>query len=282
MLGKIYFQGKFVPQNTKLAIDYFLRSANFNNSQAQAIIGMFYCNGIFLQKDFAKGLNMLIKSSYNGEHLSNFIIGYFYHNGKEVKREIFNAIKYYKKASSFNNIYAKNNLALLFRYGFNNDVNKNISLAIEYLEESVRKSEDMVVTYNLAHLYLYEKTIQDGFQKSIDLLIVLSSRFYPAKILLIIALVKKYGLNYEILKEKLSSQIKLYSDIYEMIKSNIPYDYSKSKTLYLDLEKAVFAYDCNLKPIIYSNLIGEKENETKSPDLPDINSYFYEGFGFDI
>jgi TPR repeat protein len=51
MLGQIYFHGREVPTNYKLAFDWTLRSANQGDKDAQAHLGFHYFNGWGVPKD---------------------------------------------------------------------------------------------------------------------------------------------------------------------------------------------------------------------------------------
>ena len=109
------------------------------------------------------------------------------HEGRYIKRNIVQAIHYYKEASSFNNEYAKNNLGILYKNGFGEKIKKNISNAIEFFEEAIRQKNDYISMYNLAHIYIYDETLeQKDINKQIQLLIESSNKFHYSLFLLCI------------------------------------------------------------------------------------------------
>ena len=64
--------------------------------------------------------------------------------------------------------------------------------------------------YNLAHTYIFNKTTQKSFDKSIDLLIKSQKEFYPSLKLLSLILVKKYGMNSSNIKIELKKRKKKF------------------------------------------------------------------------
>ena len=80
-------------------------------------------------------------------------------------------VKILKEASSFNNIFAKNNLAIIYRHGYNDKIKKNIGAAIEYLNEANGIKSHVVVKFNLKYIYIYEELSDNRFEIAIKLLV---------------------------------------------------------------------------------------------------------------
>ena len=69
---------------------------------------------------------------------------------------------------------------------------KRNEISIEYFEESIRQKNDKISMYNLGHIYFYGKFIKQNIEKSIELFIQSANQdFYPSKLLLSLALIKK-------------------------------------------------------------------------------------------
>lgn len=211
-----------------------------------------------------------------------------YHEGKYIDRDIIKSLHHYKEVSSFYNNFAKNNLGILYKHGFNDKIPKIINSSIEYFEEAIRQKKDKVSMYNLAHLYLYEEPNKENIEQSIDLLIrSIKIGFLPSKNLLCLALIKKCGLNIEYIKETInkygeeSNNISSY--IYEMIQyyqlngeTAYENDYNHYKTidfLYND------CYSIIKSKSIFNQKI--KENQINNSNIKNITSEFYEGFGIE-
>ena len=114
------------------------------------------------------------------------------HDGNHVKQDINEAIKYYKEASNLNNVYAKNNLGVIYKKGFDTVIEKNLGGAIEYFQEGIHQKNDIICMYNLAHKYFYDEPNENSLDQSIDLLIKSSNHYLPYSIgLLCLAIIKK-------------------------------------------------------------------------------------------
>ncbi|KAK8871370.1 hypothetical protein M9Y10_007093 [Tritrichomonas musculus] len=206
-----------------------------------------------------------------------------------VKRDIDKAIHYYKEASSFNNQYAKNNLGILFKNGYKDEVVKKVGLSIEYFKEAIRQKDDEVSMYNLAHLYFYEDPIKDSIDKSIELLIhSIEKGFQQSKELLCLALLKKHNFNLDMIKEEIDRISKgnkvLSFEICTIMNISGLFDSKYFETRYEYNRNIDFLYSNELKPCI-SKVIDNSENITNSipsPHIPKISKMFYEGFGFEI
>ncbi|KAK8887833.1 hypothetical protein M9Y10_038890 [Tritrichomonas musculus] len=227
-------------------------------------------------------------ASINGERTANFIHGFLLHEGKNVKRDIDEAIHYYKEASSFNIHYAKNNLGIIFKHGFPDKIKKCIGNAIVYFEEAIRQKKDFLSMYNLAHLYMYDETIKEGINKSIELLIKSSDQFKLSKILLCILLVKQFGFNIDIIKEKIEErtegQKNFSNQIIEQICHLNLFDELTFEIMYESYRNKDFLYSSTFRIIESSDLLKPKEKDIihKYPNAKDISSLFYEGFGEDL
>ena len=210
-----------------------------------------------------------------------------------MKRNIEESIKYYKKASSFNNQYAKNNLGIIYK----NYIEKKYDYTV-YFEEAIRQKNDPVSMYNLSHSYIYEYQDEKLINKSIELLIKSSNiGFIPSIELLCLIILKKLNNeqkneNRNIYIENIEQELskfgiktnELKSSIIHIIHEQQLYDQSIFKYFYKKYEEIEFIYDMNRNPICIKDLYKE-ENELKLDDFKEeynITTDFYEGFGHDI
>ncbi|KAK8890607.1 hypothetical protein M9Y10_035387 [Tritrichomonas musculus] len=203
-----------------------------------------------------------------------------------MKRDINKAIHYYKEASSFNNQYAKNNLGIIFKKGYKDEVAKNLGLSIEYFKEAIRQKNDEVSMYNLAHLYFYEDPIKDSIDKSIELLIrSLENGFHSSKKLLCLVLIKKCNFDLYTIKEEIErishGNKELSFEIYTAILNSELLDSKYFETNYEYYRDIDFLYKNNLKPF-RSVLIEYDWEMISKPKIPNISKLFYEGFGFEV
>ncbi|KAK8834437.1 hypothetical protein M9Y10_018146 [Tritrichomonas musculus] len=226
-------------------------------------------------------------ASKNGNRNANFIHGFLLHEGKNVKRDIEEATHYYKEASSFNIHYSKNNLGIIYKHGFGDKIKKRVGDAIVYFEEAIRQKNDYLSMYNLAHLYIYDETVNGDINKSIELLIKSSDQFSHSMILLCILIVKQFGFNIDLIKEKIEERsgeqknlsIRVIQKIFDL---NL-FDKLTFETMYESYRNKDFLYDALLAIIESSDLLKPKPKDVpKYPNAKDITSLFYEGFGQDL
>ena len=102
--------------------------------------------------------------------LAHYLVGFLYHEGKYVKQDIKQAIHYYKERSSLNDNYAKNNLGVIYKNGFYDEIRPKLGWSIEYFKEAIRQKNDKVSMYNLSNIYMYDDRINNDINKSIELL----------------------------------------------------------------------------------------------------------------
>ena len=244
----------------------------------------------FMQKRVDYGIDLLIKSADNGLIESNFLVGYLYHKGEfmYLQQNIKKSIHYYKEASSFNNQYAKNNLGILYKNGFKDEVPKQPDLSKEYFKEAIRQKKDKVAMYNLSLVYIYEDKTDESIDLSINLLIKSSILgFKPSTKMLCLVLVKKYGIEMNTIKEKISKYTEKYEDfisefkyIIKQNKLDDPFIFNKI----FEYQKMIdYLYDFGFHPI--ESQIITKINDKKQENIPtgeNLTQSFYDGFGIDI
>ncbi|KAK8898369.1 hypothetical protein M9Y10_000654 [Tritrichomonas musculus] len=97
--------------------------------------------------------------------MAHYFVGFLYHEGKYVKQDINKAIHYYKEGSSMDDNRAKNNLGVIFKNGFYDEISPNPGLAIEYFKEAIRQKNDILSMFNLSTIYMYNERIKMGLDK---------------------------------------------------------------------------------------------------------------------
>ena len=81
------------------AINYFMRSAELNNTNAKRTLALEYISGKHLELDIEKGLEMLTECADRGDTLSCYKLGKIYFKGEIVYKDLNMAEKYFLKAS---------------------------------------------------------------------------------------------------------------------------------------------------------------------------------------
>ena len=282
-LGVIYLNGKYVVRDINKAIHYFSLASNQNYPEAQFNLGIIYYIGEYIKQDIKKGRYYIMLASKNGNRRANFAHGFLLQEGICAQKDIAKAIHYYKEASSFNNQFSKNNLGIIYKHGYN-EIEGKTGNAIEYFEEAIRQKNDYLSMYNLAHIYMYDATIKQDLNKSIDLLIRSMSIFQHSYILLSLALLKQFNFNIETIKIELSKRTDITRSSMEKILKVVALSELNFDVLYELYRSKDYIYNIKLEPIEYSELekINEKIVQPKYPNAKDISSEFFKGFGEDL
>ncbi|KAK8850178.1 hypothetical protein M9Y10_018301 [Tritrichomonas musculus] len=233
--------------------------------------------------DIKKGRYYIMLASLYNDRRANFAHGFLLHEGKCVEKDFAGAIHYYKKGSSFNNQFSKNNLGIIYKHG-NNENKRNIGNAIEYFEEAIRQKNDYLSMYNLAHIYMYDSTIKQDLNKSIDLLIRSMNVFKHSFILLSLALLLKYDFNVETIKEELKQRTDITRSSMEKLFKLIALSKLSFNKLYESYQNKDFLYNAIFIPIESSEVehANEKDVTPKYPKAKDLSSEFYKGFEEDL
>ena len=289
----IYFNIKFNRLDITKALHNLTLAAKLNHSFAQFTIGCLYLKGLFLTKNINKGIDYINQASINGFKKAHFMIGYFYHEGKSIGRDIQKTIYHYKEASSFNIFHAKNNLGIIYKNGIENDIRK-----IEYFNESIKRFNDYLSMFNLAHIYIYEFNSNEKIDEAITLLIKSSFQYFINAIdLLLIAIVKKFGYDLNEIKKniflifekiKICEKIKIPENIkiqlYEIISFHLTFIVTPKKfqKYYEDNRDIDFLYDYKGQTLISKRLFQAKENQQTNNKANNVTKDFYDGFGFNF
>ncbi|KAK8850219.1 hypothetical protein M9Y10_018343 [Tritrichomonas musculus] len=286
-LGIIYLKGQYVTPDIDKTVHYFTLASNKNISIAQYCLGCIYYSSRYYRQDIKKGRYYIMLSSRNGFRQANFAHGFLLQEGKSVERNMIEAVHYYKEASSFNNQYAKNNLGIIYKHGFD-QIEGNASNAIVYFEEAIRQKNDILSMYNLAHIYIFDETIKGDINKSIELL-TKSIEFKHSQILLSLILIKKCGNNISLIKKEIERIAKANDNseiliIIDLITKSQLLDRSRFEFIYEIYRSMDFLYDIELESINSYELRDMNKRKTfpNNGNLKNISKEFYEGFGNDL
>ena len=148
-----------------------------------------------------------------------------------------------------------------------------------YFDEAIRRMNDKLSLYNLAHIYIYEESNNQRIDEAIEYLIKSSlQKFSPANDLLCIALIKKYGFNLTKIQKELQKLKNFKND--KFVKMILQKDfYEKQYQYYKSID---FLYDFKLEAIQSKDLNEQYKIQQLLKKRKDITLDFYEGFGKDF
>jgi len=99
-LGIAYNRGLGVDINDSIAFGLLEQSAEQGYAPALADLGKLYCEGTyFFDRDYTKAMELLLRADKQGFAFAQFYIGMMYENGWGVKKSMYKANKWYRKAN---------------------------------------------------------------------------------------------------------------------------------------------------------------------------------------
>ena len=165
-LGTMYKNGLGTDIDMHKAINYFMRSAELNNTNAKRMLALEYISGEYLKQDIEKGLAMLTGCADSGDTMSCYKIGKIYYKGEIVYKNLKMAEKYFLKAAEKENQYVLYSLGKLYL----EKEKYNIDKAAEYFEKALQYEEiKPYAEYSLAKIMLDNTPYHDS-EKAVSLL----------------------------------------------------------------------------------------------------------------
>jgi len=98
-LGFRYWNGKSVPENPELAVQYFKKSASQGYCSSKALLGRAYIQGIGVKKDVQQGIRYMDEAARMGNKRALDEMGWRYKDGAGVPRSETKATAYFKWAA---------------------------------------------------------------------------------------------------------------------------------------------------------------------------------------
>ena len=99
-LGIAYNRGFGVDINDSIAFGLVEQSAEQGYAPALADLGKLYYEGTyFFDRDYTKAMELLLRADKQGFAFAQFYIGMMYENGWGVKKSMYQANKWYRKAN---------------------------------------------------------------------------------------------------------------------------------------------------------------------------------------
>ena len=165
-MGTMYKNGLGTDIDMDKAINYFMRSAEMNNTNAKRTLALEYISGKHLELDIEKGLEMLTVCADRGDTLSCYKLGKIYFKGEIVYKDLNMAEKYLLKAAENKNEYALYSLGKLYLEKEKYSLEK----AVWCFEKALKYEEiKPYAEYSLAKIMLDNNPYHDS-EKAVSLL----------------------------------------------------------------------------------------------------------------
>lgn len=107
LLGRIYKEGRYIPQSYTKAVEYFRQGAEKNNSEAICELGLMYRDGLGVEQDYAKAIECFERTAQKNFGMGYACLGTMYAWGHGVKSDRAYAEELFQKALKTNNKLGK-------------------------------------------------------------------------------------------------------------------------------------------------------------------------------
>lgn len=156
-LGCLYQRKEFARYDTKLALQWFMKSAARGSSVAMRNIGFCYKDANGVEQDYKEALSWFTKSANCSDSYAMRTIGDFYRDGLGVDVDADKAIQWYTKSMNSGDDEAIVQIGLLYEKG--DIVEPNQALAVSYYRKAAEKGYPEA-QYYLANMYIWGKGVE--------------------------------------------------------------------------------------------------------------------------
>ncbi|KAF9294109.1 hypothetical protein BGZ88_004429 [Linnemannia elongata] len=113
-LGHMYREGKGVPQDYQVAMEWYLKAAEQGGADGQLCVGRLYDDGLGVFRDPLTAMEWYLKAADQGDAKAQGNIGILYENGDGVPKDRTQAKEWYLKAADQGNAGAQYKIGLLY------------------------------------------------------------------------------------------------------------------------------------------------------------------------
>jgi TPR repeat protein len=149
-IGRMYFEGKGVPQDYNKAAEWTHKSAEGGDPGAQYMLAWFYYKGIGVPQDYMKSVAWAQQSSDKGDVDASNLLGILHRTGRGVPKDYTKALEFFHEADRYGNIEAPAHIAAMHKSG--QGVSKDYRQAINWYSKAAEKGND-AGWIHLAYLY---------------------------------------------------------------------------------------------------------------------------------
>jgi len=164
--GKALLYGENTDQDIPQGLDMIQKAVALGNTNAKRFLAIEYISGEHIEQEVDRGIDMLTELADNGDTLSAYKLGKIYLSGKIVYKDLDKAEKYLRQASNDNNEYAMYALGKLYLSDDKKDISKATALLEKVCNNDTLKP---YAAYTYAKLLLEDNEFHDA-KRAIQLL----------------------------------------------------------------------------------------------------------------
>ena len=151
--------------NYKAAFDIWLPLSQNGDASAQTGLAFLYKHGQGVKRDMDQAINWFKEAAAGGNADAQNIMGLFYYSGKGVKQDFSVAAKYYLMAAEQGHVDSQFMLASLYQRG--EGVEQNITEAARWFKAAAVQG-DKIALSSLMGLHLNELNVGKEFSKWLE------------------------------------------------------------------------------------------------------------------
>ncbi|MBR7069190.1 MAG: SEL1-like repeat protein [Oxalobacter sp.] len=169
-LGRLYFQGKGVPQNAQKAFELYSDAAWKGSAPAQYYLGLMYEKGQWIPSSYSKAFEWYDKAAKQGYAAAQCNLGCLYRNGQGVLQDYQKAVDWISKSAEQGYAEAQYQLGNIALTGL---ISEEIRYVWDYKEacEWYRKAAEQghaAAQYNLGYRYKTGQGISKDKQQAFE------------------------------------------------------------------------------------------------------------------
>ncbi|CAJ0845018.1 8587_t:CDS:2, partial [Entrophospora sp. SA101] len=106
----MYFPCNVIEKDENKAFEWYLKSAEDENSSGHNQLGHFYQYGIGVERNYNEAYQYYLKSAKNQNSVGQYNVGYCYHHGIDIQQDLDRAFRWYSKSAENGNRHGQNQL----------------------------------------------------------------------------------------------------------------------------------------------------------------------------
>ncbi len=164
-LAERSFYGKGTERNIKVAVFWYLESANEGYSEAEFLVGSFYSEGKYLERNYVESASWYKKAANHGHSKAQFMLGCFYKLGLGVPHDTKEAVQLVVKSAENGYVNAQYTLGEIYEIG--EDAAKNLNKAFYWYTKAAENNHEQALMI-LSYSYSRGRCIEQDFDKAIE------------------------------------------------------------------------------------------------------------------
>lgn len=168
ILGKIYYNGKYVKQDLEKSLYYFEKISPYGHKKAKYNSAIIYANTKYKKHDYRKAYNLFLELAQEGYAKAQNKVGIFLLHGIGIDKDYKMALKWFEQAYFKQNYKpASCNLAIMFinGYGVFPNFGRARKLAQEGYDEKIPTCVKVYKDFKL-HKYPEDTGFKTGYYKN--------------------------------------------------------------------------------------------------------------------